>query len=248
MGDTLLLIPAFDEATSLPEVLRRVERAASDVPVVVVDDGSQDDTARVARAHGARVLRHPYNLGYGAALQTGYKYALRRGFRFLVQMDADGQHDPAQIPRLLEPLRAGDCDLVIGSRFLERSGYRMSFPMRAGREFFRLLARLLGVDVTDPTSGFQAMNREVLALYVGDFFPSDFPDVDVLLMARRRGARVREIPVHMSEGARRSRIHGGIRILYYPYKMLLSLWAASARTSASGGRAPEERYDERTVD
>ncbi len=118
MGDTLLLIPAFDEATSLPEVLRRVERAVSDVPVVVVDDGSRDETARVARAHGARVLRHPYNLGYGAALQTGYKYALRGGFRFLVQMDADGQHDPEQIHRLLEPLRAGDCDLLIGSRFL----------------------------------------------------------------------------------------------------------------------------------
>ena len=248
MGDTLLLIPAFDEATSLPEVLRRVEQAVSGIPVVVVDDGSRDETARVARAHGARVLRHPYNLGYGAALQTGYKYALRRGFRFLVQMDADGQHDPAQIPRLLQALRAGDCDLVIGSRFLERSSYRMSFPMRAGREFFRLLARLLGVHITDPTSGFQGMNRKVLALYAGDFFPLDFPDADVLLMAHRNGARVREIPVHMSEGTRRSRIHGGIRMLYYPYKMLLSLWAASARPSASGGRAPEDRYDERTAD
>jgi glycosyltransferase involved in cell wall biosynthesis len=248
MGDTLLLIPAFDEAPRLPEVLRGVERAVPNLPVVVVDDGSRDDTARVARAQGARVLRHPFNLGYGAALQTGYKYALRHGFRRVVQMDADGQHDPAQIPRLLEPLRAGDCDLVIGSRFLEPGGYRMSFAMRAGREFFRRLARLLGIGVTDPTSGFQAMNRDVLALYAGDFFPSDFPDVDVLLVARRSGARVREVPVHMAEGARGSRIHGGIRMLYYPYKMLLSLWAASARPSPARGRAPEERCDERTAD
>ena len=119
-----------------------------------------------ARA-GARVLRHPYNLGYGAAVQTGYKYALAQGATSVVQMDADGQHDPRQIPRLLEPVRRGECDLAIGSRFLAGGSYRMSFGKAIGRGVFRGLARLFGIDVTDPTSGFQAMNRRVLEIYAG---------------------------------------------------------------------------------
>jgi glycosyltransferase involved in cell wall biosynthesis len=227
--DVVLIIPAFEEAAHLPSVLRAIAESGARVDVVVIDDGSLDATAEVARAAGAVVLRHPCNLGYGAAVQTGYKYALRHGARRLVQMDADGQHDPTAIPRLLEPLDGGDWDLVVGSRFLELGDYPMSLPKRIGRNLFRALARLLGIDVTDPTSGFQAMNRRVLEFYCGDFFPTDFPDVDVLLAAHRRGIRILEVPVHMSEGLRKSTLHSGLRTLYYPYKMLLSLWAVPAR-------------------
>jgi glycosyltransferase involved in cell wall biosynthesis len=229
VNDTLLVIPAHDEADHLPAVLQRVAEADPGLAVVVVDDGSSDATAAVAAAAGARVIRHPYNLGYGAAVQTGYKYALARGVEFVVQLDADGQHDPAQIPRLLDPVRRGECDLAIGSRFLGTGNYRMGAGRAIGRDLFRGLARLFGIRVTDPTSGFQALNRRVLEIYAGDFFPSDFPDVDVLVVAHRSGARICEVPVEMSEGTRASRLHGGLRPIYYTYKMLLSLWAASAR-------------------
>jgi glycosyltransferase involved in cell wall biosynthesis len=134
----VLLIPAFDEADRLPEVLRRVAESALDLEVVVVDDGSRDRTAAVARQAGVRLLRHPFNLGYGAALQTGYKYALRAGADLLVQMDADGQHDPADVPALLEPVAAGVLDLALGSRFLGAGAYHMEAARNAGRAFFRL--------------------------------------------------------------------------------------------------------------
>jgi glycosyltransferase involved in cell wall biosynthesis len=224
----MLLIPAYDEAERLPDMLRRVTEAALDFDVVVVDDGSRDRTAAVAREAGARVLRHPFNLGYGAALQTGYKYARRNGVELLVQMDADGQHDPADLPDLVEPVAAGALDLVVGSRFLGAGEYHMDAARSAGRAFFRLLLRGFGLHVTDPTSGFQAMNRTVLDLYVGDAFPSDYPDVDVLLAAHRRGLRIGERPVAMAASARPSKLHAGLAPIYYVYKMLLSVWASTS--------------------
>jgi glycosyltransferase involved in cell wall biosynthesis len=227
VGKAVLILPAFDEAASLPGLLAEIRRVAPGFEVVVIDDGSRDDTSAVARACGAWVLRHPFNLGYGAALQTGYKWALRRGAELLVQMDADGQHLPGEIAGLVEPIEAGACDLVVGSRFLEESGYRMG-PLRSlGRHAFRALARATGLSVTDPTSGFQAMNRRTLALYAGDWFPPDYPDVDVLVCAVRAGLRVHERPVRMAPGVRPSTLHSGWKPLYYGYKMLLSMWAAT---------------------
>ena len=229
----IVVIPAYNEAENLPRVLEGVRAAVPDAEVVVVDDGSRDDTPRVAAQHGARVLRHPFNLGYGAALQTGYKYAMERGADVLVQIDADGQHDPGEILKLVAALQRDECDLVIGSRFVEPSGYAMSRSRNLGRRVFQALGRLAGVNVTDPTSGFQAMNRKVLELYCGDFFPPDYPDVDVLVTASRAGIRIRELPVRMHESLRESTLHGGSRAFYYVYKMLLSLWAASRSTGVN---------------
>jgi glycosyltransferase involved in cell wall biosynthesis len=223
-----LIIPALNEAKSLPRVFESIEDAELEAEIVVIDDGSTDDTARTAAALGARVVRHPFNMGYGAALQTGYRYALESGAELLVQMDADGQHDPRQIPEMVEPIRKGECDLVIASRFLEVTGYRMGPLRTAGRKLFEALGRRAGVNVTDPTSGFQAMNRTTLELYVRDFFPHDYPDVDVLVTASRHGLRVRETASPMSPGLRGSRLHGGTRAFYYVYKMLVSMWAASS--------------------
>jgi len=228
-----LIIPAYNEAKNLPRVFETIEDAELEAEIVVVDDGSTDDTARTAATLGARVVRHPFNMGYGAAIQTGYMYALEHGAELLVQMDADGQHDPSQIPAMVEPIRRGECDLVIASRFLEVTGYRMGWARTAGRKLFEVLGRLSGVNVTDPTSGFQAMNRATMELYVRDFFPHDYPDVDVLVMASRHGLRVRECVSVMRSGLRESQLHGGIRTFYYVYKMLVSMWAAS-----SDGRRP----------
>jgi len=223
-----LIIPALNEAKSLPRVFEAIEDAELEAEILVIDDGSTDDTAGTAAALGARVVRHPFNMGYGAAIQTGYMYALERGADLLVQMDADGQHDPRQIPAMVEPILRGECDLVIASRFLEVTGYRMGWTRTAGRKLFEALGRLSGVNVTDPTSGFQAMNAATLELYVGDFFPHDYPDVDVLVTASRHGLRVRECASVMRPGLRGSRLHGGTRTFYYVYKMLVSMWAASS--------------------
>lgn len=222
-------LPAYNEAARLPGVLRSVVAAMPSAEIVVVDDGSRDGTGDVAAHHGATVLRHPFNLGYGAALQTLYKYALRRGADLVVQLDADGQHDPAEIPRLAALVTGGACDLAIGSRFVAPSDYRMG-PLRSfGRRLLSALARFAGVEVSDPTSGFQALNGRVIALYCEPFFPPDYPDVDVLVAAVRRGIRIHEVPVKMYESPRSSTLHGGTRDFYYAYKMLLSLWTESRR-------------------
>lgn len=225
MTKSIVLLPSYNEAARLPDVLRRLRELAPEFRPVVVDDGSRDRTGAVARQHGATVLVHPFNLGYGAALQTGYKYALEEGVELLVQMDADGQHDPAHIARLVQPIQEGRADLVIGSRFLEATPYRMGLARTVGRKLFQRLARLSGLEVTDPTSGFQALNRAVLELYVGEFFPSDYPDVDVLLIGHRRGLRIEERSVVMSQGTRPSTLHGGLRSVYYLYRLTLALWA-----------------------
>ena len=222
-------LPAYNEAERLPDVLAAVARAAPGAEIAVVDDGSRDGTGDVAAKLGAKVLRHPFNLGYGSALQTLYKYALRAGAELFVQLDADGQHDPAEIRRVAEPVASGECDLAIGSRFVAKSDYRMGPVRGLGRLLFSALGRFAGVTVSDPTSGFQAMNRRVLQVYSEPFFPPDYPDVDVLVAATRRGIRIREVPVRMRESTRVSTLHGGTRDFYYVYKMLLSLWTESRR-------------------
>ena len=239
MSGRVIVIPAYQEEARLGAVLEAVANANLGCEVVVVDDGSRDATATVAARGGARVLRHPFNLGYGAALQTGYKYALERGASLLVQMDADGQHDPAELAELLGAVERGDADLVVGSRFLGRGSYQMGALRTLGRRLFQGIARLAGLAVSDPTSGFQAMNRRVLEVYARDFFPTDYPDVDVLLAAWRNGLRVAERPVRMHAGSRASTLHGGLRSVYYVYKMLLSTWTAARRRAEAP--APEAR-------
>ncbi len=238
----IVLIPAFNEAKQLPAVLREVRESSPEALVIVVDDGSSDETAKVARAGGALVLRHPFNLGYGAALQTGYKEALRRGATCLVQLDADGQHDPACLADLLAPIRSNEADVVIGSRFSEDTGYRMGALRGIGRRLIGALGSLAGVRVTDPTSGLQALGPRALALYVQDFFPPDYPDVDVLVTAARHGLRIVERPCSMRYAERPSTLHGGARAFYYAYKMLVSMWAALNRRPKEG-IMPLERQD-----
>ena len=225
---TIILIPAFHEEQRLPAVLDSIRSLDLVCRIVVVDDASTDGTSRVAREGGATVLRHRINLGYGGALQTGYKYALRTGAEFVVQLDADGQHDPELIPKLLEPVRRRQADIVIGSRFLEETGYKMGGLRTFGRKLILMISKLAGLNISDPTSGLQAMNREAIELYAGDFFPVDYPDLDVLMVARNYGLRLRELSVQMAASPRPSTLHGGLRSFWYAYKMLLSVFAASA--------------------
>lgn len=224
MSDTLVIIPAFNESEQIAAVVAGVRAAAPEADVVVIDDGSGDETAAIARAAGATVLRHPFNMGYGVAIQTGYKYALSRNYAFLVQIDGDGQHDPAGIPVLLAPLRTGATDFVLGSRFLDRGNYRPPWLRRIGMRFFRwIVALLIRQPISDCTSGFQAFNHSVARFFAGDIFPCDYPDADVLISLHLAGFRILEVPVRMTANASGRSMHSGIRPIYYVFKMLLSI-------------------------
>lgn len=230
MHRILIIIPAFNESSRIAGVVRQVREMAPDCDVLVVDDGSPDETAQAARAAGALVVSHPFNLGYGVAIQTGYKYALRQGYDFLVQMDGDGQHDPAFIPKLLAPVLAGETDFALGSRFLGVASYTPSLARRAGMAFFRrLVTAFIGTPITDSTSGFQAFNRKVIRFFTTEVFPCDYPDADMLLTLHRANFRIGEVPVRMYANAEGKSMHGGWKPLYYIFKMLLSIFVTLLR-------------------
>ena len=233
---SLLIIPALNEEASIGRVIDGVRATGIDIDILVIDDGSRDRTAAIVNEHGGLVVSHPFNLGYGAAIQTGYKFAVRYGYAELVQMDADGQHDPAYVPSLLGPIRSDEFDIVIGSRFVQESGYEMGSARSAGRVFFqRVLAFFGGPHIADPTSGLQALSRRAFEFCCSDFYPSDFPDIDVLLLLDRQGFRIREVPVEMAPSPPgRKTMHAGLKTIYYPYKMLLSTFR-SWRTPVSRG-------------
>ncbi len=236
---TLVLIPCLDEGPRIGDIVRRVRELHPGLDVLVVDDGSGDDTADAARKAGAAVVRLPFNLGYGAALQTGYKYALEEGYERVVQMDGDGQHPPEQIGPLLTLLDRGEVDLAVGSRFLGSAEYRIPALRRLGIGFFgRITSALVHQPVTDPTSGLQAMNRAVLTFYQQDFYPWDYPDADMLLRVHYAGLRFAEVPVVMLGGPPGKSMHRGMRPLYYVYKLLLSLALTWLAGSARPRRTP----------
>ena len=246
-ADTLVVLPALNEGRTLAVVIARLRTVAPDLDVLVVDDGSRDDTADQARGSGARVVSHPFNLGYGAALQTGYRAAVRAGYAYVVQMDADGQHDPGDVTRLLAPVRTGRADVAIGSRFVEASGYRMGAVRSIGRIFLQGLLRACGGPrIADPTSGFQALSIRAVRVCCSDRFPSDFPDVDVLLLLHRRGMRIVEVPVRMvANAAAHPQMHGGLRTVYYTYKMLLAVFRSAFAPRALASDVKEAHDDDK---
>lgn len=220
---TALVIPAYREAGRVGAVVRAVHAQGLGLDVLVVDDGSPDATAAEARSAGAIVVSHPYNLGYGCALHTGYCFAWRHGYQRVLQMDADGQHEAAMLPRLLAALDAG-ADVALGSRYLEGTPPRTSLARRLGTRLFAAIAsRWIGTRITDPTSGFQGLSARALQAVVHDGFPEDYPDTDVLVDHHRCGLRVVEVPVRMHERRGGLSMHRPGRIAWYAYKMALSL-------------------------
>ena len=232
-GSVLVLIPSHNEQGRVGRVVAGVRHHLPGAEILVVDDGSSDETAAEARAAGALVLTLPLNLGYGAALQSGYKYALRHGFDVLVQIDGDGQHDAAYITTLLEGLRDPDVHVVVGSRFLDRDGhYKPSAARKVGMSVFgRIASVATRQHVSDPTSGFQAMRADVARFFCTSVYPTDYPDADILISLHRSGFRVREVPVKMRPSPGQS-MHSGHRSLYYVYKMSLSIFVTMLRRGA----------------
>ena len=221
----LAIIPAFNEARTVADVIRAIREDVTgvDVDIVVIDDGSHDATAGIAARAGATVLRLPFNLGIGGAVQTGYKYAWDNGYAVAVQVDADGQHPPRELPKLLAPLLAGTADMVVGTRFRSEDGFKSSRVRRVGIAMFaRLVSLIIRERVTDTTSGFRAVNRKGIALFQSDY-PQDYPEVETQALAHRHGLRLAEVPVVMAERQGGASSIRGWGSFHYVVKVTLAL-------------------------
>ena len=221
---TLIVLPAYNERARIGGVLHGIRATGLDADILVVDDNSSDGTGIEARARGARVVRHTFNMGYGSALLTGYVYANQNGYKRVVQMDADGQHDPASLRDLLGALDAG-ADVAIGSRYREGGAAPPTSLARwlGSKLFSAVVTWWTGNRITDPTSGYQAMKAKAFAELTHDGFPEDYPDADVLITLSRAGMVLREVPVVMHPRGGGVSMHRGGRAAYYAYKMVLTL-------------------------
>lgn len=224
------VVPAWNEAGAIGGVVDDIRAFDPRIDVVVVDDASTDDTVDVARAHGAKVLALPFNVGIGGAVQTGLRYARDEGYDVAVRLDGDGQHAAEELGKLLAPIRSGDADLVVGSRFVDPAGtYRPPFARRMGiRVFARLVSVLGGQKVTDTTSGFSALDRTAIELFATEY-PHDYPEVESTLVALKSGLRLVQVQVDMRERQAGTSSITFVRSLYYIVKVMLALLVASMR-------------------
>lgn len=226
----LAIVPALNEEGMVGRVVREIGRGAPDFDVLVVDDGSVDRTASEAEAAGATVVRHPFNIGIGGAMQSGYRFALAHGYDLAVQVDGDGQHKPAYIDRMLGELRTGgEADMVLGSRFRADPGYRVPLGRRIGNLIFAVvLTAIVRRRITDPTSGFRMVNRRGIELFARDY-PHDYPEVEAILMLHAHRLRIHEVAVRMNaRGFGRSSIDYP-RSAYYMAKVLLAIFIGLLR-------------------
>ncbi len=220
---TLVIIPALNEEDSIVQVIGRLRQHIPYADILVINDGSTDETALRAAGAGAVVLHHPFNLGIGASVQTGFLFAEAQHYEIVVRTDGDGQHPAKDIPALLAELEKGDADLIIGSRYLEDRGYVSSPARRAGSLILsNLISSIIRQRVTDPTSGFIACNQRTIAL-CAQVYPHDYPEPESIVILHRAGIRLREIPVTME-----ARIGGrssitALRSGYYMLKVILAI-------------------------
>jgi glycosyltransferase involved in cell wall biosynthesis len=225
------VVPAYNEEGTIAAVVDSIRTTLPRFDVVVIDDGSTDATGPMAERAGASVVRHPFNLGIGGAVQSGFGYALEHGYDRLVQIDGDGQHDPAELVKLSAVMDSDpSVDMVCGSRFMtaERD-YVAPISRRTGIHIFAfLLSRIVGQRVTDPTSGFRLYNRRAIALFARDY-PHDYPEVEAVLMVHFHRLKMREVPVRMFQrGGGVSSISSG-KSVYYMLKVLLAIFVGLVR-------------------
>jgi len=230
LGKTLVVIPAYNEEDNIARVIQQIRKYVPYIDILVINDGSKDRTEQVVSDIGAEVINLPYNMGYGTALQTGFRYALRHGYGYAVQIDGDGQHDPKDMPTLLNVVLKNEADVAIGSRFLNVETYKAPRLRRIGMILFGYVASfIIGQKITDPTSGYQALNTNGIRFYASDYYPADFPDADVIIMLHRAGLSIKEIPVTMYLDVGNKSMHAGLKPIYYIFKMFLSIFLTLLR-------------------
>lgn len=214
----LIIIPAYNEEATILQTVQTIE-THTPYDYIVINDGSTDLTLNILKAHQKPHISLPVNLGIGGAMQTGYKYAHRHGYEYAMQLDADGQHDPADISHLLESIQDGDYDMVIGSRFLEKTAYKGSIIRRIGISYFYYLLKMIAkIDVYDPTSGYRIVNKRVIALFAQDY-PVDYPEVEVLVTLSRKKYRIKEVKTEMNDRQGGASSITNVKGLYYMVKV-----------------------------
>lgn len=218
----LVIIPAYNEENTIHNVIQKIKQAYK-CDIVVINDGSTDSTAKIASNHGARVINHPFNLGIGGAMQTGYQFAKQNNYDIAIQIDADGQHDPIYIEKLVNHMTQENFDMVIGSRYVNKTSYKSCLSRRIGMVFFSFIIWMLtGQKIKDTTSGFRAVNKHIIDYFAANY-PADYPEVDVLVRLYKKNYKISELSVEMSER------QGGVssitpfKSLYYMVKVSLSL-------------------------
>ena len=229
----IAIVPALNEAATIGRVIQEIREVDPGFEILVVDDGSDDGTGEIAEAAGALLVRLPFNLGIGGAVQTGYRYALANGFDIAVQIDGDGQHDPSQLRLILEPLVAGDADIVIGSRFAGAGNYRAARGRRLGmRVFAAIVSVIVRQSLTDTSSSFRALNRRSLSLFAVDYPHGFLETVEATVLAGKYRLRMKEVPVTMRE---RELGRSSLTIplsLFYTAKVLLAVFVSLFRKPA----------------
>lgn len=219
----LIIIPAYNEGNNLPGLIQEISKVVPTYDYVIVNDGSSDHTSALCRERGLNVLDLSLNLGIGGAVQAGYIYAKYHGYDIAIQLDGDGQHDPAYLDTLIQPILNDSSDFVIGSRYIDKCGFQSSRLRRFGIAWLNSIIRLLtGEQITDCTSGFRAANSSVINMFV-NYYPFDYPEPETIVDVHRSGFRINEVPVVM-----RDRVHGtsSIRMLnsvYYMIKVSIAL-------------------------
>ncbi|WP_088007133.1 glycosyltransferase family 2 protein [Indiicoccus explosivorum] len=214
----LIIVPAYNEEQAIVNTVRALEKFV-EYDYIIVNDGSTDMTKNLLETHQFNHITLPVNLGIGGAVQTGYRYAVRHGYDYAIQLDADGQHNPEDLRHLVSEMEKRQVDMLIGSRFLEKSNYRGSFLRRTGILYFNYLLRLIArVNITDPTSGYRIVNRRVCEWFAVDY-PVDYPEVEVIAKIARKGYKVEETKVEMN--ARQGGVSSitPVKSLYYMAKV-----------------------------
>lgn len=219
----LIIVPAFNEEENIEKTVEMIRQESDFFDYVIINDCSTDRTKEICESRGYCIINLPTNLGIGGAVQTGYKYALRRGYEMAVQVDGDGQHDPKFLQKMAEYMKENNLDMVIGSRFIEKKGFQSSALRRTGIRFFSVLIRLLtGEKITDPTSGLRIVGKDVLEIFAKEY-PKDYPEPESIVTVLDRGFKVGEVPVVMKErDGGKSSISLG-KSVYYMVKVSLAI-------------------------
>lgn len=195
----LIVIPAYNEEACILDTVETIKEQAKEFDYIVINDCSTDRTALLCKEHEIPVINLPYNLGIGGAVQTGYKYACQKGYDVVVQLDADGQHNPAYLDGMFKKMQEDNCDMVIGSRFIEKEGFQSTGMRRIGIRYLSFLIRvLMRKNITDPTSGLRMINKDLIAMF-GNSYPTDYPEPESIISVLKRNKKIEEIPVIMHE-------------------------------------------------
>lgn len=227
----LIIIPAYNEAESIQGVISAIKKELPEADIIVINDGSRDDTGSIAKRLGVTVADLPYNMGIGAAMQTGYRHAALNDYDIAVQVDADGQHPPGQIRYLITPLLEEKADAVIGSRFLIKGEYHPSLARNIGIKVFSVVVSMItGKKLTDTTSGFRAVNKRVISFFARNY-PDDYPEVEAIVLLHKAGFSIIETAVKMKARAGGKSSITPLHALYYMVKVLLAVFIGVLKKS-----------------